>query len=322
MSFEPLIDREVIRMPLHPQAASFLQQLARQKVAPMEELPIGLTRQALVMTSAVKLTPPDLASIETIQIPGPSDEPLTVRLFYPRGQGPFGACLYFHGGGWVLNSIDTHDDVARRIAEASGHVVVSVDYRLAPEHKYPAAIEDGYAALKWTAENAGRLNIDSSRISVSGDSAGGNIAAVLCLMTRDRGGPAIASQALIYPITDCDFERPSYRDNADGYFLTARQMKWFWGHYVSAPEQMKEAYASPLRATSLSGLPRALIQTAEYDPLRDEGEAYASALRDAGVSVQLHRYDGLIHAFVKRVDQFDAALEAIAEVGTFLKSRD
>ena len=163
------------------------------------------------------------------------------------------------------------------------------------------------------------MNIDPSRIAVCGDSAGGNIAAVLCLMTRDRGGPPIEAQVLIYPITDCDFDRPSYRDNADGYFLTAQQMKWFWNHYVSSPEQMLEPYASPLRAASLSGLPTATILTAEFDPLRDEGEAYAFALSSAGVPVTQHRYDGLIHAFVKRVDQFDAALEAIREVGEVLR---
>ena len=194
-----------------------------------------------------------------------------------------------------------------------------VDYRRAPEHKYLAAIEDGYAALQWVAQHAAELNVDPARIAVCGDSAGGNIAAVLCLMTRDRGGPPIAFQALIYPITDCDFDRPSYRDNADGYFLTTKQMKWFWNHYVGSPEQMCEPYASPLRATSLRGLPPALIQTAEFDPLRDEGEAYAEALRAADVPVTLHRYDGLIHAFVKRVDQFDAALEAIREIGAALR---
>lgn len=267
----------------------------------------------------VNLAPPDLARIETKTIPGPDGSELKIRIYWPLGEGSFGACLYFHGGGWVLNNIDTHDDVVRRLAAASGCVFVSVDYRLAPEHKYPAAIEDGYAALQWVYEQARELNVDPARIAVCGDSAGGNIAAVLCLMTRDRGGPPIAFQALIYPITDCDFDRPSYRDNADGYFLTAKQMKWFWNHYVCSPEQMLEPYASPIRATSLRELPPALIQTAEFDPLRDEGEAYADALREAGVPVARHRYDGLIHAFMKRVDQFDAALEAIRETGDALR---
>ena len=306
-------------MPLHPQAATFLKQLADLNIPPIEVVPIEQTRRVLILGAAVKMAPAELANVETRTIPGPDGAPLRIRIYWPIGQGPFGACLYFHGGGWVLNTIDTHDDLTRRLAAESGCVVVSVDYRLAPEHKYPAAIEDAYAALKWVSEHADELNVDPRRIAVSGDSAGGNIAAVLCLMTRDRGGPPIAFQALIYPITDCDFDRPSYCENADGYFLTMGQMIWFWRHYVASPEQMLEAYASPLLAESLSGLPPALIQTAEFDPLRDEGEAYANALRAAGVSVQLRRYDGMIHAFVKRVDQFDAAMEAIREIGDALR---
>ena len=326
-------------MPLNPQAATFLQQLSRMNNPPMESLPINVTRQALVLGSAVKMAPANLARIETRTISrsrysDPSSAPstavsadqqpsegddLTVRIYWPHGSGPFGVCLYFHGGGWVLNNIDTHDDVARRFAEAAGCVFVSVDYRLAPEHKYPAAIDDAYAALNWVVDTATELQIDSQRIAVSGDSAGGNIAAALCLMTRDRHGPPVAFQALIYPITDCDFERPSYRDNADGYFLTKAQMVWFWQHYVSSPEQMTEPYASPLRAESLRGLPPALILTAEFDPLRDEGEGYAAALQRAGVDVELVRYDGLIHAFIKRVDQFDAALVAIRQIGDALR---
>ena len=306
-------------MPLDPQAAAFLDSLKLQKIPPLEDLPLETARWALVFGSKVNLASPELALVGTRTIPGPDGGELTVRFYWPPGEGPFGVCLYFHGGGWVLNNIDTHDDLVRRLAAASGCVFVSVDYRLAPEHKYPAAIEDGYAALQWVAQNAAELNVDPARIAVCGDSAGGNIAAVLCLMTRDRGGPPIKAQVLIYPITDCDFDRPSYRDNADGYFLTAQQMKWFWNHYVSSPEQMLEPYASPLRAASLSGLPTATILTAEFDPLRDEGEAYAFALSSAGVPVTQHRYDGLIHAFVKRVDQFDAALEAIREVGEVLR---
>lgn len=322
-------------MPLHPQAATFLQQLNQLNLPPMETVPIEVTRRSLIAASTVKMAPADLARIETRMIsrsrsldpllpqaasgPAAADDALQVRIYWPQGTGPFAACMYFHGGGWVLNNIDTHDDVARRLAEASGCVVVSVDYRLAPEHRYPAAIEDAYTALTWIVDNAKELQVDSGRIAVSGDSAGGNIAAVLCLMARDRGGPKIAFQALIYPITDCDFERPSYRENADGYFLTASQMHWFWQHYVSSPEQMSEPYASPLRAESLRGLPPALILTAEYDPLRDEGEAYGAALQQAGVATEVVRYDGLIHAFIKRVDQFDAAIIAIRQIGSALK---
>ena len=306
-------------MPLHPQAAAFLEQLSRLKSPPIESVPLHLTRQALILGSAVKMAPAKLARIETRTIAGPDGDDMKVRIYWPHGAGPFGVCQYFHGGGWVLNSIDTHDDLAQRLSEASGCVFVSVDYRLAPEHKYPAAIEDAFAALKWVVATANELQIDPHWIAVSGDSAGGNIAAALCLMTRDRGGPPIAFQALIYPIVDCDFDRPSYRENADGYFLTTSQMHWFWQHYVDSPEQMREPYASPLRSDSLKGLPPALILTAEFDPLRDEGEAYAEALRAAGVAVDVRRYDGMIHAFIKRVDQFDTALGAIRQIGDALK---
>ena len=306
-------------MPLHPQAATFLEQLGRLKSPPMESSPLDLMRKALILASAVKLAPAKLARIETRTITGPDGDDLKLRIYWPLGIGPFAASLYFHGGGWVLNNIDTHDDLVQRLAEASGCVFVSVDYRLAPEHKYPCAIEDAYAALNWVASNAEELHVDPRRIAVSGDSAGGNIAAALCLMTRDRGGPPIAFQALIYPITDCDFSRASYRENADGYFLTTSQMRWFWQHYVSSSKQMQGSYASPLRAESLRGLPPALILTAEFDPLRDEGEAYAAALVAAGVAAEMHRYNGMIHAFIKRVDQFDSALDAIQQVGNAMK---
>ena len=322
-------------MPLHPQAATFLQQLSQLNSPPMESVPIEVTRQALIAASTVKMAPADLARVETRTISrtqyafpaslaqnptgGPSDDELRVRVYWPHGNGPFAVCLYFHGGGWVLNNIDTHDDVARRLAEASGCVVVSVDYRLAPEHRYPAAVEDAYTALRWIVARADELQIDPNKIAVSGDSAGGNIAAAVCLMTRDRSGPAIAYQVLIYPITDCDLERPSYRENAEGYFLTTAQMRWFWQHYVRSADQMSEPYASPLRASTLKGLPPALILTAEFDPLRDEGEAYGEALQKAGIAAEVVRYEGLIHAFIKRVDQFDSAMIAIRQIGSSLR---
>jgi acetyl esterase len=305
-------------MPLHPQAAQFLQLVHAQRQPPLESLPVETSRRTLELTSGLCKGCPTVAHLADLRIEGPGG-PLRVRVYTPPGSGPFGVCLYFHGGGWVLNSVDTHDDLVRRLTVASGCVFVSVDYRLAPEHPYPAAIEDGYAALNWVARHASDIGVDAHRIAVAGDSAGGNIAAVLCLMTRDRGGPPIRFQALVYPITDCLFDRPSYHENAEGYFLTRSQMQWFWQHYVPDASRRTEPYASPLRATSLAGLPPAYVLTAEYDPLRDEGEAYAAALQQAGVAVRLHRYDGLIHAFLKRVDHFDAAHAAIAEIGDELR---
>jgi acetyl esterase len=206
--------------------------------------------------------------------------------------------VYLHGGGWVIGTLDSYDATCRELAQGAGCVVVSVDYRLAPEHRYPAAPEDCYAAVQWVAANAASLGADAKRLAVGGDSAGGNLSAVVSQMARDRGGPAIRFQLLIYPVTDADFTRRSYVDNAEGYLLTTASMRWFWDHYV--PEQAKRAepYASPLRAADLSGLPPAWVCTAEFDPLRDEGEAYAKRLQQAGVSTTLTRFDGLIHGFV------------------------
>jgi acetyl esterase len=306
-------------MPLHPQAERFLAQLREQRQPPLETQPVERSRNALLLTSGLFKDCPAVARFEDRAIAGPGG-PLRVRLYWPKGDGPFGACLYFHGGGWVLNSVDTHDDLCRRLCDASGCVIVSVDYRLAPEHRYPAAIDDGYAALEWVAAHAAEVGIDPARIAVSGDSAGGNIAAVLCLMSRDRRGPPIRFQALVYPIVDCDLNRQSCLENAEGYFLTRSQMIWFWDQYLPDVPRRAEPYASPLRAASHAGLPPAYILTAEFDPLRDEGEAYAETLRRAGVAVTLHRYDGLIHAFMRRVEIFDAAKQAIAEMGQALRT--
>ena len=222
--------------------------------------------------------------------------------------------MYFHGGGWVIGSLETHDGTCRELAAGAGCVVVSVDYRLAPEHRYPAAAEDCYAATRWCAEHAAELAIDARRIAVGGDSAGGNLAAVVAQMARDRGGPGLVLQLLVYPVTDHDFGTASYRDNAAGYLLTAADMRWFWGHYLGDDTARgAEPYASPLRAASLAGLPPALVITAELDPLRDEGEAYARALEAAGVAAKLHRYDGMIHGFFGMSAIMDQAVAAVRE---------
>lgn len=304
-------------MPLHPQAAKFLKTWNSLKQPQMETQPVAWSRQ--ITMAGVGLLPgcPEMALVDDRMIPGPGGD-LRVRITIPQTEGPYGVCLYFHGGGWVLNSVDTHDDLVRRLTAAAGCVFVSVDYRLAPEHPYPAAVEDGYAALEWIARHAREFDIDHRRIAVSGDSAGGNIAAALCLMTRDRGGPMIRQQCLSYPITDCDFTRPSYINNAEGYFLTANQMKWFWNHYCPDPARRLEPYASPLRG-DLTGLPPALVMTAEYDPLCDEGDAYALALQEAGVDTVWQRYPGMIHAFLRRTESFDAAGEAIEDIGRCLR---
>ena len=220
---------------------------------------------------------------------------IPVRIYRP-GDAETGVVMYFHGGGWVIGGLDSHDETSRQLCAGSGQTVVSVDYRLAPETRYPGAVTDCFDATAWVAENAAELGVDAARLAVAGDSAGGNLAAAIALMARDRGGPDIAFQLLIYPVTNADFDTASYIENAEGYLLTRNSMQWFWDHYLPEAERREEPYAAPLHG-DLAGLPPALIQTAEYDPLRDEGEAYAAALQAAGCEVQLTRYDGLIHAY-------------------------
>ena len=236
-----------------------------------------------------------------------------MRIYTPQGSGPFPVLVYFHGGGWVIGNVDTHDPTCRTLTNAAGCVVVSVDYRLAPEHKFPAAVDDCYAATQWVAANAAAINGDSSRIAIGGDSAGGNLTAVVAIEARDKGGPPLVFQLLVYPVTDYSFSTPSYRDNGDGYLLTKDSMVWFWDHYLRSEADGQDYRASPLRASDLTGLPPALVITAEYDPLRDEGEAYAARLQEAGVSVTCTRYDGMIHGFYGLTAVVDQARKAVEE---------
>jgi acetyl esterase len=282
-------------MPLDPGLKIVLDQLAANPGPQLHELPV---EQARVFFDAMQLPAPEvpIAHVEDRRLPGPAGD-VPVRVYRPEGNAELPALVYFHGGGWVIGSIDTHDGSCRDLANRVGCVVVSVGYRLAPENPYPAAAEDCYAVTKWVSENAAALGVDAGRIAIGGDSAGGNLTAVVALMARDRGGPALRHQLLVYPVTDADFGRPSYRENAEGYLLTTKAMEWFWGHYVPDPARRQDPYAAPLRAADLSGLPPAFVLTAEYDPLRDEGEALAARFEEAGVPTRLTRYDGAIHGF-------------------------
>ena len=284
----------------------------RFRHASLGSLPVRETREAFAGIAAFGGAPEALPKVESRRIPGPAGE-IPVRIYTPQGSGPFPVLVYFHGGGWVIGSLDTHDGVCRHLAKRAGAVVVSVDYRLAPEHKFPAAPEDCYAATLWVAENAAAIGVDARRLTIGGDSAGGNLAAAVSLMARDRKKPAIAFQMLIYPVTDHSYETGSYRDNADGYLLTKDSMVWFWDHYLRTAGDGAEPYASPLRAQDLKGLPPAMVVTTEFDPLRDEGEAYANRLKQAGVPVKLKRYDGLIHGFFMMTGFFPQALQAVDE---------
>ena len=282
-------------MPLDPGLKVVLDQLNANPGPQLHELPVA---QARAFFDQMQLPRPEvkIAAVEDRRIPGPAGE-IPVRIYRPEGKAPFPALVYFHGGGWVIGSLETHDGSCRDLANRAGCVVVSVDYRLAPEHRYPAAAEDCFAATKWVAANAGALGVDPKRIGIGGDSAGGNLTAVVAQLARDRRGPGLRHQLLIYPVTDADFSRPSYRENAEGYLLSTKAMEWFWDHYVPDRAQRAEPYASPLRAKDLAGLPPAFVLTAEFDPLRDEGEAYAKRLQQAGVPTRLQRYDGAIHGF-------------------------
>jgi acetyl esterase len=227
--------------------------------------------------------------------------------------------VYFHGGGWVLGTLDLVDVLCTRLANRAAAVVVSVDYRLAPEHKFPAASDDCFAATQWVADHARELNADQNRIAVAGDSAGGNLAAVIAAMARDAGKPSLVLQVLFCPVTNRSFETPSYRDNGRDYFLTTEMMRWFWDLYLNGADEGRDWRASPLGLANLSGLPPAYVVTAEYDPLRDEAEAYAERLRKAGIPVTLRRYDGQIHDFVTMAGAMDQAGPAVAAAAAALR---
>jgi acetyl esterase len=302
-------------MPLDPQAKQLLELLTA--VLPRD--PATLTPRQLrdgYREIVAARRGPVVARVEDRNVPGPAGE-IPVRFYAPGHHAALPLLVYFHGGGFVVCDLDTHDSICRLLANEVGCAVLSVDYRLAPESKFPAAAEDCYAATRWAFANAADLGCDPARIAVAGDSAGGNLAAVVAQLARIRGGPRLSHQLLIYPVTDHAFDTASYRDNAEGYFLTRDMMRWFWGHYLVRPEDGDDPLASPLRAKDLTGLAAATVITAEYDPLRDEGEAYAARLAAAGVPTELRRYDGMFHGFFAMTEVLDAAKQSV----TFAASR-
>jgi len=271
-----------------------------------------------IMDEMAGIFPGPEVDTEDRTIPGPNGD-IPVRIYRPEGDGPFPVVVFFHGGGFVIGSITSHDATCRSLCQKAGAVVVSVEYRLAPEYPFPAAPEDCYAATSWVSEHAVELGVNSSRLAVVGDSAGANLAAVVCLMAKERGGPPIAFQALVYPVTD-HVDTESRTENAEGYLLTTAAMDWFIGHYAD-DETRKNPWCAPLRALDLSGLPPALVITAEFDPLRDEGEAYGQRLQDAGVPVTISRYDGMVHGFFSMTALVPRAVDAEDEVAKALRLR-
>jgi acetyl esterase len=295
-------------MPLESATAAILAHIAAEGGPELYEMAITESR------SMYREMQPDLPeivvhSVEDRVIDGPAG-PIPVRIYRPSA-APAPVHVHFHGGGWVIGDLDTHDRDCREICVGADCIVVAVDYRLAPEHIFPAAPEDCYAAFCWATANVHSLGALPGPMSVGGDSAGGNLAAAVALMARDRNGPAIAMQLLIYPVTDATMESASYRDNADGYLLSRTMMSWFWDHYCPDLALRADPLASPITAEDLSGLPPALVMTAEFDPLRDEGEAYAERLIAAGVEVEVRRFDGLVHGFFSQAGMIDAAREGV-----------
>jgi acetyl esterase len=264
---------------------------------------------------------PAIGAVRNLAADGPLGQ-IPLRLYRPAGVPDavrLPVYVYFHGGGWVIGDLESHDVLCRQLTAESGACVIAVDYRLAPEHKFPAAADDAWAATRWITAHATELGVDAGRLAVGGDSAGGNLAAVVALMARDAKGPSIALQVLIYPVTDVGSESKSYADFADGYMLTRDSMRWFTAHYLGGKKDAQDWRVSPLRAPSLAGLPPALVITAGFDPLRDEGAAYATRLREAGVTVDYVAFGGMIHGFVGMGRVLDSALRAVSLIGGSLK---
>jgi acetyl esterase len=286
---------------LHPDAQRVCDLIVAVNRPAMETLTPPEAREAyLASRKALQADPEDVAEVRELQAAGPAG---AIPLRFYRGKGAGNerlqpALVYYHGGGWVIGNLESHDQTCRAIANAAGCIVIAVDYRLAPEHKFPAAADDAIAATRWIWQNAEQLGIDGTRIAVGGDSAGGNLAAVVALDARDRGGPPVALQVLIYPSTDMGLSFASHERFAEQLPLRRSTMRWFVENYLRNAADKDDWRASPLKARNFAGLPPALVATAGFDPLSDEGQAYAKALADAGVPVTLERIDGQIHGFL------------------------
>lgn len=306
---------------LDPAARGVLEMMAGMGGPPLETLPVAEARALREGMLAMAGEPAPVAGVEDRVIPGPGGAPLTVRIYTPRGDtSARPAFVYFHGGGWVIGDLETHDNVCRELTRRSGAVGIAVEYRLSPEAKFPAGVEDCFAAAKWVADNAAKLGIDADRISVAGDSAGGNMATVVSMKCRDEAGPALALQILIYPWLDLgDVQTASRIEFKEEHFLTVTGLQWFAGHYLVNIEDVAHPHASPFRAENLRDLPPALIITAECDPLCGEGEAYGQRLKQAGVPVTYTRYRGMIHGFFSMMGAIPASYRAVDQVAAAIR---
>jgi acetyl esterase len=296
---------------LHPKARAIVDQIAA-----LPQLPTLTPTEARGRPVPLEAAPEPVASVTARAIPG-SGGPIAIRIYRPK-EALRAALVYFHGGGWVLGSLDSADGSCRALTNRSRSVVISIDYRLAPETKFPGAVEDAYAAVRWVADNAADLRIDPERIAVGGASAGGNLAAAVALVARDRGGPKIAFQLLTVPVTELSSRAGSHQEFAAGYGLSAADMTWYGTHYVRTAADADDPYASVLRA-DLQGMPPAFVITAECDPLRDDGEAYADRLRDLGIAASRKRYPGMFHGFMSFPTALPEAAEAFEDAGAALR---
>jgi acetyl esterase/lipase len=306
-------------MPLDPQLQAGRDQRERDNVPPLYEMSLADARAAdLASIRQGGGAPEPVFEVHELTIPGPGGD-LPLRLYRPSADRTLPALLYFFGGGWVLGTIDTADGVARRLANSCGVMVAVPGYRLAPEHPFPAAVEDCHAALRWVAAHGAEIGADPARLAVGGDSAGGNLAAAVTLLARDDG-PPLAGQLLVYPNTDQLADDESMRAADDPFLFNRHSVAWYRRHYLTGAQDAASPLASPLRAPSLAGLPPALVITAEYDPLRDQGEAYARRLAGAGVAVQLSRYPGMAHGFFTMAGTVDASRAALAQAAVQLRA--
>ena len=305
---------------LHPQIVQVIDAMARAELRPIEAMtPVEARAQMELTARGRKAEPLPVNQVEERMIPGPAGE-IRLRLYWPNAAGAVPAIVYYHGGGHVIGSLDTHDLIARNLCAGAEALVVSVDYRMGPEHKFPAAVDDSFAALQWVQANAASLGADPGRLGVHGDSAGANLAAVVALMARDAGGPKLRLQSLVYPVGDYTLSGASYGKYAQGYgLLTRESMVWFSRHYLRSPNDAEDWRASPIKATSLAGVAPAIVVVAECDVLHDDGESYAGALRRAGVPVEYREYPGMIHGFLGMVPVVDDAMNAQRQIWTAFK---
>ena len=311
---------------LDPDAATVYQAFLESGRPPYDTVSPSEARELYLQGRVVSNPePPELRSVAPLTIPAP-DGAIPARIYTPlklrQNDGLVPCLVYFHGGGWVIGDLDSHDVVCRKLADAGELIVIAVDYRRAPEDKFPAAFDDAFTATKWIAANAKQLGIDASRLVVGGDSAGGNLAAVVAIATRDAGGLAIAGQMLIYPVTDLSMTHPSHREPETSLLLSHSLIRWFRDQYVASAADIGDWRASPLKARTLAGLPRAYVLTAGADPLRDEGDEYAAKLKQAGVSVTYRTFPGQFHGFFTMGKLLEQANVAAREIGAWLKALD